>query len=193
MKKKNGSLIITATVFFTFIFIMIIVFYYVMLAQIHEENEMVRSDMVASEHAAIKQIDLSTVSGNKELDQIKITNCDDAYERFKYYLKMNLNLDDNFMPKSQYNFIKGKVKIKRFIIYNLNKNDLSVEVCTLNSEGNFEKRIVKNGNVSTPKGNYIQHTTIHACIDFNVATYKFGKFTGTQEVSPSEDVDITEE
>jgi uncharacterized protein YpmB len=186
MEKKQGSIVVEATIFFLIISLFIFLFYITGLQQAKAEREMVSDDIISSELATFKDIDTIKLGQSQNLDLLVITDDDKAFESFKRYLQINLNLDDSFQPTDA-NFIKSKVNIDDFYIYNV--YDTYIEVCHLNSSGSFDKKsIAKNtGAVRTPKDTEVTATTIYCKISFEIE----GLFSSKVKVSTSEQVDIT--
>ncbi len=186
MDKKSGSIIVEATVFFLIISLMIFIFYITALGQARTQREMVSDDLVSSELAAFKDIDMEKLGESDDLTLIVVTDPEASFETFKHHLKYNLNIDDNFKPRSEFHFIKSKVNLDDFYIYNVYGED--VEFLKLNSSGGFDKTTVTNGKgtLKTPSDKAIEATTIYAKISFEVESI----FNNKVMVSTSEEVDI---
>lgn len=168
MKKKDGSIVVEVTIIFMLMMIMILIIYCVSLGQVKAESEMVNDDIAASELAAFKNIDNDVLGKSNNLNEIIITNYQETFDTFQSYLKENLNINDEFMPNSKANFIKSKVQIVDFRIYNVRGND--VEVITYNN-GSFtidDTNKNKKGTIKTPKGYTVDYTTIYAKIGFDI-------------------------
>lgn len=185
MNKKDGSIVVEVTVIFSITLILILVVYATTIGIIRNESEIVSDDLISSELAAYKSIDTTELGASQGLDTVIITNHEDAFNVFKEYLKLNLNLDDSFKPINEYNFIKEKVDILLFTIYNVKNND--VEIITYNTDGytvSFEQG--KRGIITTPKGNKVINTTIYAEIGFYIKPM----FLEKKYIVKSEETDI---
>ena len=187
MKKKEGSTIIGVTVIFSITLMMVLITFALSINIIQNQSETVSDDIVCSELAAFKHIDKLELGGSEKIDRLIINEHEKAFDTFKDYLKTNLGLDYSFYPISDYNFIKGKVDIIAFKIYNVDGND--VEIITY-SDSNPEKttEIKRGGNgvVVTPKGNIVNHTTINAEIGFHIKPM----FLDEKYVTKMEETDI---
>ncbi|SMC29003.1 hypothetical protein SAMN02745134_03750 [Clostridium acidisoli DSM 12555] len=167
MKKKDGGIIVEVTVFFMLMIVMILIVFITSLGQVKAESEMVNDDLGTSELAAFKDIDTDVLGKSQNLNELVITDYNTAFQTFETYLKENLNVNDSFNPNSKANFIKSKVTISDFEIYNLYGND--IEVITYKN-GSFSKVYNNNakGTIKTPKGNIVNYTTIYAKIEFDI-------------------------
>lgn len=99
--------------------------------------------------------------------KIIITDSERSYNEFLTSLKTNLKLNDSLNPNSIENYIKSQVNIEKYIIYNVDGNN--VEVITKGDIG--ESQIVYTnqlGNIKTPEGITVENTSIYVQIKFTV-------------------------
>lgn len=199
LKKQKGTIVVAATVIFTITTILILVVYSVTLNIIQDEAEMSSDDLVSSELAVYKDIDLRVLGESKELNLL-IFKYDDSnkdlnlkyYFTFLDYLKKNFNLNDNMEPVNNFNFIKSKVKVDVFTIYNVIGQD--VEILDYKNRAEkiecvYSKVIDGRNKVTTPKGTEIENTTIYSRISFDIE----GLFKNKKNVTLDEETDILKE
>lgn len=184
MKKKDGS-IIEGTVIFLITFIMLIVIFAIDINILQSQSEIISDDIISSELAAYKHIDKLELGASEGIDIVIITDHGSSFETFKEYLKINLGLDDYFNPISEYNFIKGNVDILSFKIYNVKGNDIEIISYESNSV-TIKNEVNSKGLITTPKGNIVENTTIHAEIGFNIKPM----FLNEKYITKSEETDI---
>ena len=192
MNKKEGSSLVEFTVIFTILFILILIVYAMRLSCIKSEAEMTHDDLLSSELAAYKEIDLDKLGRSDDLKLIVFSDYNAAYNTFKEYLHYNLNLDENLNPKDKkFNFIKSRVNIEQFIIYNMEGNDIHRIILQENNSGGVNivsDDLIKDGKdkTKTPCGKIVESTTLYAKIGFDIERI-FGQ---TQHVSIDEQTDI---
>lgn len=170
LKKKKGGFVSGIFGILTLFLLFILFNFIVSKEAIVSESETVHDSLVASNLAALgsKNLDLDLLAQYPDIVEIK--DPDAALVTFENFIKSNLKLDDNYNPIGR-SFIKSKVSIKEFIIYNVNAETGDVVIYTLNTETMaFSKEDHPNGkgNLKTPKGNVVNKTTIHSTIDFNI-------------------------
>lgn len=186
MKKKKGSLISFSTGMFAIILSILIVLFAFTLYSINAQSEIVKDCLTSTNLAVFKELDLKVLGEDEKT--IIISKPFEALNTYKKHLKNNLQLDNNYKSKNQISFIKDKVKIVKFKIYNVKNND--VEIYDVNPDtGSYtlNKIVGGKGKIKTERGNIVNETTVHSQISFNIDTM-FGK---EQNVTPSEDSDIT--
>ncbi|WP_027633426.1 hypothetical protein [Clostridium hydrogeniformans] len=113
--------------------------------------------------AAYSQVDKIEL-GNDE-GYISIKSPDKALNVFKEKLIKNLSLSTDFTRKDGV-FIKDKIIIKDFIIYNVRGSQ--VDIYTMSSNGYFNKKTESINNTKTPIGTKVENTTIHTTLSFDV-------------------------
>lgn len=97
---------------------------------------------------------------------IRITSPDMAYELYRDALKHNLGLDENW-ENSNKDLISGRVKVLKYEIYNVNKQDIIVY--SFGEEGDSVREIPGGlGKVVTPDGVVVESTSIYSKIGFPV-------------------------
>lgn len=182
-KLKNEKGIFSSGIFgILFLFLLFIIFDFIVSRYaIVSESETVHDSLVASNLAALssKNLDLDLIAQYPNVVEIKDPNM--VLQTFESHIKNNLNLDDSYKPKNK-NFIKSKVNIREFIIYNVNTETNDVVVYTLNTDTMmFSKEDYPNGkgNLKTSKGNVVNKTTIHSTIDFDIDVI-FGQIKNVQ-------------
>lgn len=97
---------------------------------------------------------------------IVITDVNTSYNEFLKSLKESMYLDDN-MNSLDKGYTKGKVKVEKFIIYNVKGND--VEVITKGSIG--ESKVLykdQKGKIKTPGDIIVDKTMIYSKINFTI-------------------------
>lgn len=188
LKRKKGDGLLPIFIIFTFFLIIILVDFEFTKYKLVSEGEVCSDKLISANLAPLNppniNLDLLSQSPSKKVIMIKDPNS--ALETWEKHLKYNFGLDDNYEPKSNTSFIKSKVDIKRFIIYNVNVQTNDVTVYTFNTdthEFDIEDHPNGKGNLSTPKGNKVQVTSIDTDIGFTIDTM----FNNTKYVEVSED------
>lgn len=100
-----------------------------------------------------------------ETEELIISDTLEAYERFKRSLKINLNLDDNFMPYDTF-LMENQVEILEFHIYNMGKNTITHVV--YDEHGSKSTEVLGRSGVTTPDGTVVESTTVYSKIEFDV-------------------------
>lgn len=188
MKKKRGFLIIELISMMIMFCLYAACMYAFNLYKLNAESEIVSDSMISSNLAAFKDIDKKILGADPTFSTIVIEDPNIALQTYKRHLKYNLSLDNDFKPINSISFIKGRVDITKFIVYNVAGNDIIVH--ELNTEtGNFLSKTVTNGKnvVMTPKGFLVSATTIHSEIGFDTEIM----FGHNSYARKSEDTDIT--
>lgn len=167
MNKKEGSAVVEATVIFSITMILILVIFTITIGIVQNQSEMVSDDLLSSELAAYKHINKKELGASQNIDIVIINEHKNAFDTFKEYLKVNLGLNELFVAANEHNFIKGKVDILLFKIYNVKGNDIEIitytsDSVTIKSEPNGL------GKIETPKGNVVMNTTIYSEIGFYI-------------------------
>ncbi|WP_143315244.1 hypothetical protein [Clostridium sp. HBUAS56017] len=199
MKKNRGSIIVESTLIYGIVFILILIAYLTSISIVKTEAEMTSDDVISSELAVYKDINFDLLARSNDLKLLVITDKETALKTFQIYLQENLNLKEDFKPKSEnYNFIKSRVNIESFIIYNVYEN--GIEIFKYEEKFNSEKKEMigvwdkeqerkAKGTVITPKGNTVEHTTIYAKIGFTINPI----FKSKNYVTVEEESDILKE
>lgn len=187
LKKKKGTL--AAGIFGLLVVFLIFIMFNFIIAKyaIVTESEIVHDSLVSSNLAALssKDLDLDLLGENLDKKIVEIKDPNVVFQTFQKHIKNNLGLNDDYSPKNK-GFIKSKINVKNFTIYNVNAATNDVIVYTLNtSTMAFSSKDYPGGkgNLKTPKGNIVDKTTIHSTIDFSIEII-FGKI---KNVEVSED------
>ena len=193
LKKKKGELILQSTITYTITLILAMIVFTMSYGIIMTEAEMCGDDLISSELAVYKDIDMEELGKSDELRKIIITDYEKAFQTFNEYLCKNLNLDEDLNPRYiEYNFIKSRVNIDSFIIYNVYKDSIQTITYNGSHDNKFtDTGFIENakGSIISPKGNTIENTTVYAKISFNIRTI----FNNEKTVSIEEESDILKE
>lgn len=188
-KNKGSNLIIPLFSTFIIILLFVICYFATDLYILNSESEIVSDCQTASNLAVFtkKNWDIDLLSQNPGTNDICMKDPAAAFDTFKRHLKYNFSLNDDFSPKSDTNFIKGHVVIKKFILYNVRGNDI-YEYDFNSSDGTFTTQCITNGKnvLKTPKGTLIETTTVHSEIEFSI----YSSFNNLKTVDYSIDDDI---
>lgn len=183
MKKKEGSIsefCIGGMAIFIIAIVLVTIF---KLKEIDITRNLVEDGLALSNLAA------ATIDIKEYGTSNKIINNDfnKSYNDFLTSLKYNLNLDDNYNPKKN-KFIKSKVTVDDFKIYNVIGND--IEVNSRSSSG-VKKDLIVNGygTAKTPDGVLIKTTTIYSKISFDIKSLLNKE---TYRVAREKSVDVTD-
>lgn len=187
LRKKRGHIFFPIFAILTFFLLYILFMFIFSKYKMISEGEIVHDSLVASNLAALssKNIDLDLLGQDPNKKVVEIKDPYGAFNTFEKHLKYNFDLNNYYEPENK-NFIKSKVTIEEFIVYNVNAYTGDVTEYKLNkdtmsfSQINYSKG---KGNLKTPKGNVINVTTIHSKIKFNIETM----LNNIQSVSVSED------
>ena len=159
IESDEGQITLTSGLFFVlFLFVLLI-------AQL--QLEMFRSSSAYLEDAPAASGLASAVVDIREYGYshtVMIKHTDEAYEKYRSSLKVNLGLDDNWVGNNK-NLISGKVKIENYTIYNVKGN--MVEICRLD-RGKQEVESGALGEICALNGQEISHTGIYSEISFPV-------------------------
>lgn len=182
LKKKEGSV-----ENFMAMAILIVVALLVVFAIKSKETNIISNyttDAIVASNLAAATVDLKEYGTTK---RIVNNDFEKSFNEFERSLKENLNLDNNFIPKSK-NMISSKVTIDTFSIYNVVGND--IQLTKRNANGNVTKQVFRNGlgSTKTPNGVLINTTTIYSKIGFELKGYLKNKHYAYKENS----VDITD-
>lgn len=192
MKKKKGNLIIQVSAISLFYILFIVCMFAFTKYKISAESEIVGDALVSSNLAVLttKNLDIDLLSQDPSKDIVIVKDSNEALKTFQRHLKYNLGLDEDYLPKNSISSMKGKVDIKRFIIYNVQGSNVTVyelNPATLNfTVTNYPNG---KGNIYTPKGTKVEASTIHSQIGFTLETI----FNNCIYVEFSEDTDILKE
>lgn len=172
LKKKDGSVISGIMVLIFMFAFAIMAIFLIAKYRVFIEGQILHNELVSSNLATLgsKDLDLDLMSQYPNVVQLKDPNL--TFESFQKYLKYNVGLDDSLMPIKN-KFIRGKVIIKEFQIYNVNSNTGDVTEYDLNPTTLSFTQIEhsgEKGNLKTPNGNVVNSTTIHSTINVTLDT-----------------------
>ncbi len=182
MNKEKGFAPATIILFYMAIsFVVILIVYNSKFDKAKYTGNYVDDGLIASTLAAAT-IDLEEYGTSEHI----VCNMEQSYLNFCETLKINLNLDSNFISKSD--LIDGQVIVTRFTIYNVIDNN--IEEISKDRYGYENKVIHENlvGKISTPNNIVINETTVYAEIGFRLKDDLMGK----EQVIMSHSVDITD-
>ena len=181
--KRKGEATGFITILFCIAIIIILNFFVFQLYVTNAEIEKTSDALVAANLSTYKNIDFKTLARNSQ--DIIITDDVSAFSTFIKHLGKNLFLDSNEIPIRN-SYIKSKVKVENFIIYNVLGDDIFI-LTYLPYSDNFtmEIKMGQKGLMKTPKGTIVSCTTIHSSISFDV-----GILFEKRNITLSEDTDI---
>lgn len=97
--------------------------------------------------------------------RILIDDPDDAYDRYKWALRENLNLDDEWQGHTG-SIVEGPVSIECYQVYNVSEN--GVTIYHYDSNGIKHERQEPPGSIAAPDGTMIEATSVYSEIAFTV-------------------------
>lgn len=167
MKKKKGNASIGALFIMLLFILSLFTGFVIEVYFIHAKAEIAQDDIVFSNLAAYKKID-KTILGN-DPSVFWLSDPYDTLEVFKYYLSKNMKLDEGLNGK-QGSIAKGNVKIKEYIIYNIEHNRAEIhrynpdkKEFTLESIDDIQK-----SPIYSPTNVLITKTSIYTVIEFDI-------------------------
>jgi tetratricopeptide (TPR) repeat protein len=161
MRKRKAQLEMLPTLYMVIV-LGILAIVYMQIRQFQSSSEYME-DALAASNLASAVIDMEEF-GATHLVQIK--SPEEAYVLYQEALKVNLNLDDQFIAVHQ-DIIAGRVQILRYIVYNVTDED--VEVFAFGEKGHYhESHPGMKGILKAPNGETIQHTSVYSEISFPV-------------------------
>ncbi len=150
---------------------------------LYRESAMYMEDALALSGLASAVIDVEEYGITQK---VRITDPEEAYERYCHALKENLGLDDTFYAGNR-KLISGQVTIQQYILYNVAGN--RVEIWQKDADGQTQEWEGTLGEVKAPDGQYIEHTGVYSEI-----TYFVEEFMGTEmEAHKGKLVDVVRE
>lgn len=187
LRKKKGNVFFPIFAILTFFLLYILFMFIFSKYKMISEGEIAHDSLVASNLAALssKNIDLDLLGQDPSKKIVEIKDPYEALNTFEKHLKYNFELNNYYEPESK-KFIKSKVTIEEFIVYNVNAYTGDLTEYELNTDTMSFSQISYSkgkGNLKTPKGNIINVTTIHSKIKFNIETM----LNNIQSISISED------
>lgn len=181
--KKKGEATGFVTVLFCIAVVIILYFYVYQLYVTNSEIEKSSDALVTANLAVYKDINIETLADDPQ--NIIITDNNMAFSTFKKHLRNNLNLDSNEIPMRN-SYIKSKVKVERFTIYNVLGDDVTI-FNYIPGGNNFQMEMHsgEKGLIRTPKGTVVFNTTVHSSISFDISI-----LNEKRNITLSEDTDI---
>lgn len=159
-KKDKGAVEYSMCIMLLAVSILLILFCFRVRSARVEKIYLEDAQVTANLAAAVIDTDIYG-----ETEQLIISDTQKAYERFKRSLKINLNLDDNFMPYNTF-LMENKVKILGFHIYNVDENTITHIV--YDEYGSKSTEVLGKSGVTTPDGTMVESTTVYSKIEFDV-------------------------
>lgn len=189
--KKKGNFQIAVAALFTFLLLFILFNFEFTKYKIACEGELTHTQLVSTNLAAFstKNLDLDLLSQSPGKKLIMVKNPIAALKTWEDHLKYNFGLNESYEPKYSTSFIKSKVDVKEFILYNVNVVTNNVTEYDLNTDTGLFKvmeHVNGKGNIKTPKGNIVNVTTIHSTVGFTIDTM----LNKTKYVEISEDTGV---
>ena len=95
--------------------------------------------------------------------RILVEDPDAAYERYKWAVKENLNLDDTWTG-AEGSIVTGTVRLMNYTVYNVNEN--TVTIYQYDGNGPVAEWQVELGEAAAPDGRVIEATSVYSEIAF---------------------------
>lgn len=95
--------------------------------------------------------------------RILIDDPEDAYQRYRWAIKGNLNLNEAWEGKAG-SIVQGPVRITNYTVYNVLED--SVMIYSYDEAGQTTKRQDFSGNVTAPDGRAVEATSVYGEISF---------------------------
>lgn len=163
--KDRGYMEYSLSIMLVLITVILILFGYRISVIRHTKN--VVEDALAASNLAAAVVDLTKFS---ETNELVISDCTGAYDKFQKALKENLHLTEDFKADNSM-LISGIVTIHSFTIYNIVGNDITET--SVDAYGNQSTRLYSGskGHMHTPDGKTITSPTIYSKIGFAIKGY----------------------
>lgn len=120
-------------------------------------------DALAASNLASALIDVEEYGKSHN---VRIGDTQNAFRMYRDALRYNLALDeDGYSAREE--LLTGRVRLQEYIVYNV----LDQEVCiaVYDGEGNcLRQENTRAGNVRTPDGVPVEHTTVYSRVEFRV-------------------------
>ncbi len=97
--------------------------------------------------------------------RILIDDPEEAYRRYQWAVKGNLNLDETWEGKAG-SILQGPVRITNYTVYNVWED--SVIIYSYDEAGQATKRQDFSGNVTAPNGKAVEATSVYSEISFRI-------------------------
>lgn len=173
LKKKKGNSILQIIVIFLALLLAVMSIATFTKFKITAYGEKSKNALTYSNLSifATNNIDMDLLSQSPDKNIIMIKDPNYALQVWEENLKYNFGLDSTYTPKSSSNFIKSKVDIKNYILYNVNALTNDVTVYELNPETLlFSETDYPSGKgvIKTPEGTTVNITTLYTDIGFTI-------------------------
>lgn len=182
LKKKKGSIEMFISSI-AFIIVALVVIMVVRLKVIKVTKNFIEDGLVAS-NLASATIDLKEYGTTNKIIN---NNFEKSFNDYTVALKENLNLDNNFKPKSN-TLINSKIDIDNFTIYNVIGNDIVMTRREANGSITRQTYPNKGGVMTAPNGAVINSTMVYSRIGFELKGY----LNDTHYVYKENSVDVTD-
>jgi len=160
MKKDKGAIEYSVSIILIMISVLVLLLCFRVRSARVEKAYLQDAQATANLAAAVIDTDLY---GEKEL--LMIADPEEAFDQFKRSLKVNLNLDDSFMPVNTV-FMESPVEILEFHIYNVGES--SITHIRYDEYGAKSVEMLGLSGVTTPDGTEVESTTVYSKIEFDV-------------------------
>lgn len=189
--KKGSAYVLIFFCFYTFLVIYILSVLGLAKYKIAVVSEILDNALTTSNLSvfSIKNLDQDFLSQSPSKDVIIIKDPNVAMATWKKHIKYNFGLNNDYTPKYSTSFIKSKIDIKTFIIYNVDNITNDITEYKYNSEtGLFSEQVFKGakGTMKTENGNIINVTTVDSEVGFNLDII----FNKTQYVTIARDAGV---
>ncbi len=158
MSKCNGSIEWVVGLFFL-LFLVILLYVEIQISTFHATS-LYLEDALAASNLASAIIDVQEYGIS---NTIRIENPMEAFERYCYAVKDNLQLDENWECSNRA-LISGAVTIEKYIIYNVESS--VIRILHVSKDGRIQTEQGVPGSVSAPDGTPIENTSIYSEISF---------------------------
>lgn len=158
-RKSKGNMLLNIAIIFPFI--LIIMYYLISTFVISEQASTVKDKADFTNLSVYKNINQQELSTEGKIT-FEATDLNNAYNTYVTYLRSNLGLDSNLNVISTDSYIKGNVKINKFIIYKV-KDGLTTEWDYDNSTGTFNNIHDSTPlTIETPNNKTVNKTSVYS-------------------------------
>lgn len=175
--KKNAANVDLISGMMFFCILILTIFFGFRITQ-YMVTSAIAEDALAASNLASAVIDVEEYGRTHRL---WIADGKRAFEIYKDALQSNMKLDTQ-LYSSNNDLILGQVQIKEYIVYNVNGQDIEIEVYDGNGTLTFAG-MGREGDVFTPDGICVENTTIYSKIGFEVVGLAGQSFAGEKEKS----------
>ena len=160
LRKASGSLEWVSGLFFLFFLLVLLCAEF--QREMYRTAALYLEDALAASNLASAVIDIEEYGISHT---IQIEEPIQAFERYQYAVKENLQLNEKWECANPA-LISGPVKIEKYIIYNVNKEDITI--LTVSNNGTVNSAQGKVGMVKAPNGITILNTSVYSEIAFSL-------------------------